>query len=120
MLVDDERDISMMFKSGLERNGFEVEMFNDPEQALLHFKPDYYDLLLLDVRMPGMSGFELFAEIRKQESSARACFVSAYEIHEDELRKHLPEGYDKCIVKKPVTMKDLVGAINQELSKPKS
>jgi two-component system response regulator ResD len=63
--VDDEKDITFMFRSGLERNGFTVEVFNDPLEALSHFKPEYYDLLLLEVRMPGMSGFELCREIRK-------------------------------------------------------
>ncbi|MGI0048287.1 MAG: response regulator, partial [Nitrososphaera sp.] len=116
MVVDDEKDISMMFRSGLERNGFTVEVFNDPIEALSHFKPEYYDLLLLDVRMPGMTGFELFREIRKQDRKSRVCFISAFEIHQEELKKVLPDEDEKCVVKKPVSMKELVRIINEEIA----
>lgn len=116
MLVDDERDISIIFKSGLERNGFTVDVFNDPLQALSRFKAEYYDLILLDVRMPLMSGFELCRELRKQDRTAKVCFISAFEIHEEEMKKYLPNEPEKCIVKKPVSMKELVRIINEEIS----
>jgi DNA-binding response OmpR family regulator len=116
MVVDDEKDISLMFRSGLERNGFTVDVFNDPIEALSRFKPDYYDLLLLDVRMPRMSGFELFREIRKQDARARVCFISAFEIHQEELKSILPNQDDKCIVKKPISMKELVKIIGEEIA----
>lgn len=119
MIVDDERDISAIFKSGLERNGFAVDVFNDPGQALAHFKPDQYDLLLLDVKMPEISGFELWAKIKKLDKKAKVCFVSAYEAQEEELKRYLPDEAEKCIVKKPVSMNDLVNAINKELSDTK-
>ena len=92
MVVDDEKDISMMFRSGLERNGFTVEVFNDPLQALSSFKPEYYDLLLFDVRMPGMSGFELFSEIRKKDRGAKVCFISAFEILKSGFSLPIPNG----------------------------
>lgn len=116
MVVDDERDISMIFKSGLERNGFIVDVFNDPLDALSNFKEGFYDLMLLDIRMPRMSGLELYSEIKKKDGMAKACFVSAFEIHKDELAKYLPEEDGRCIVKKPVSMKDLVRIINDEIS----
>jgi len=115
MVVDDEADISIMFKSGLERGGFAVDVFNDPLQALLQFKPEYYDLLLLDVRMPKMSGFELCSQLRKQDKTAKVCFISAFEIHEEEMKKYLPDEVDKCIVKKPVSMRELVRIISKEI-----
>lgn len=116
MVVDDEVDISIMFKSGLERGGFAVDVFNDPIQALLQFKPEYYDMLLLDVRMPQMSGFELCSQLRKRDKTAKVCFISAFEIHEEEMKKYLPDEVEKCIVKKPVSMKELVRIINKEMS----
>jgi CheY-like chemotaxis protein len=58
-LVDDERDILVIYKAGLEQNGFLVDGFNDPVQALLSFKAGKYDLALLDIKMPRMNGFEL-------------------------------------------------------------
>jgi DNA-binding response OmpR family regulator len=115
LLVDDEKDIANMFKSGLERNGFIVDAFSDPMRALSHFKIDHYDLLILDVRMPSMSGFELWSEIRKIDNNAKVCFISAFEIHNEELGKYFPDEGEKCVVKKPVSMKDLVRAINDEI-----
>jgi DNA-binding response OmpR family regulator len=120
MVVDDERDISMLFKSGLERNGFSVESFNDPELALSRFKPCYYDIVLLDIRMPKMNGFELCNEIRKQDSKVKVFFVFTFEIPEEEIRRYLPELDEKCILKKPVLMRNLVMAINGELSREAS
>ena len=116
MVVDDEVDISIMFKSGLERGGYVVDVFNDPLQALSYFKPEYYDLLLLDVRMPKMSGFELCSQLRKQDKTAKVCFISAFEIHEEEMKKYLLDEVEKCIVKKPVSMKELVRIIGKEMS----
>jgi DNA-binding response OmpR family regulator len=116
MVVDDEKDISMIFKSGLTRNGFDVDVFDDPKDALSHYKSDYYDLLLLDIRMPGMSGFELFREILKIDGTAKACFVSAFEIPKQEFAEYLQSGENGCIIKKPVSMIDLMRIVNEELS----
>jgi DNA-binding response OmpR family regulator len=60
LLVDDEPDVIFTFKKGLESHGFVVDAFNDPVLALSNFKPGTYDLLLLDVKMPQMNGFELY------------------------------------------------------------
>lgn len=116
MLVDDEKDVSIVLKSGLERHGFTVEVFNDPLDALSHFKPEHYDLLLLDVRMPHMSGFELYGEVRKLDKGVKALMISAFEIHESELRKHLSEKESRSIIQKPISAKALAGIIDKELS----
>jgi CheY-like chemotaxis protein len=116
LIVDDERDITLMFRSGLERNGFDVEVINDPLEALSRFRPNNYDLLLVDVRMPGMSGFELWGKIREQDKKVKVCFISAFEIHQEEMKKYLPEEDEKCIVKKPVSMKELIKIITEELA----
>jgi DNA-binding response OmpR family regulator len=58
LLVDDERDITSVTKRGLTSNGYEVDAFNDPAEALSNFKSGIYDLLLLNVKMPKMNGFE--------------------------------------------------------------
>lgn len=60
LAVDDEPDITHVLKIGLEAKGFIVETYNDPLQALSNFKSESYDLLLLDIRMPGLNGFELY------------------------------------------------------------
>jgi DNA-binding NtrC family response regulator len=70
MAVDDERDITMTLKAGLEEDGpFEVYLFNNAQSALRSFKPNFYALVLIDVRMPYMDGFELYAELKKIDPS---------------------------------------------------
>jgi DNA-binding response OmpR family regulator len=115
LVVDDEKDITLVFKSGLERRGFEVDAFNDPAEALLNFRPGHYDLLLLDIRMPALSGFELFREILKKDGRARACFISAFEFSQEELQMLAAEG-SPCYVRKPVSMKELVVKIGEQLA----
>jgi two-component system, OmpR family, response regulator ChvI len=56
MAVDDEADITFTLKKELEKSGLLVDVFNGPTSALSNFKPDYYDLILLDVKMPQMNG----------------------------------------------------------------
>jgi DNA-binding response OmpR family regulator len=70
MVVDDESDLTLFYRMSLEYHGVEVETFNDPRKALSNFKPDYYDLIILDIKMPGMDGFELYREIQKIDSKA--------------------------------------------------
>ena len=66
MLVDDEPDITSTLKIGLQDNGFEVDTFNDPIEVLSNFKAGSYDLIILDIKMPKMNGFELYKEIEKR------------------------------------------------------
>ena len=66
LVVDDESDITFTLKKGLENSGmFEVDTVNDPQEALSSFKPDCYDFLLIDIRMPHMSGYDLYDNINK-------------------------------------------------------
>ena len=60
MVVDDEVDITTVFKLGLEEADLQVDVYNDPLLALSDYKPGIYDLLLLDIKMPKMNGFELY------------------------------------------------------------
>ena len=66
LIVDDEPDVTFTLKKGLENNGmFEVDAFNDPLEALLNFKPDYYDFMLIDIKMPKINGYELYDKLKK-------------------------------------------------------
>jgi DNA-binding response OmpR family regulator len=86
LLVDDEPDIMMAFKLTLEKAGFVVDTYQDPIVALSEFRPNSYDLLILDIKMPKMNGFELYTEIRKLDQQVKVCFVTAGEMYYDELR----------------------------------
>ena len=86
-LVDDDYDHTITFKAGLEIAGFEVDAYNDSTIALSNFKPNYYDLLLIDIKMPKINGFELSEMILKIDDKARIWFISAYEVYYKTLKK---------------------------------
>jgi two-component system, OmpR family, response regulator ChvI len=68
LVVDNEPDITLILKAGLEAGGFDVDAFNDPEVALSSFKPGLYNLLLVDIMMPEMDGFTLYEQLKKVDS----------------------------------------------------
>ena len=115
LLVDDEYDIALAFKISLENNGFTVDTFNDPEEALSNFKAGLFDLLLIDVKMPKMNGFELYREIEKIDNKAKVCFITAFEVYYKSLRELFPTMRIDCFIKKPITTDDLVQRIKSEL-----
>ena len=87
LIINDEPDVSLLFKIVLEENGFKVDSFNDPLEALSNFKPDSYDLVMIDIKMPNMNGFELCQELKKKDSKVKACFLTAGGMYYEEFRK---------------------------------
>src|SRR5918999_284494 len=113
LLVDDELDILRVFKRGLEAKGFQIDAYDSPQEAIDYFKPNVYDLAILDIRMPGLNGFALYRQMKKIDPSLTACFLSAFEIHPEEFKKIFPSMADsaKTIIKKPVTVSKLTKEI---------
>ena len=120
LIVDDELDITLAFKKGLESNGFLVDIYNDPVIALSNFKSGFYDLLLLDVRMPKMNGFELYQEIEKIDKKAKVCFITAFEVYYQALKEIFPTLEVGCFIRKPIEIEDLVKKINSEINSRKN
>jgi DNA-binding response OmpR family regulator len=116
LLVDDEHDITFSLRIGLENNGFAVDAFNDPQEALSNFRAGLYDLLLIDVKMPKMNGFELYREIEKIDNKAKVCFITAFEVYYKSLRELFPTMNVDCYIKKPITTDELVERIKMELA----
>jgi CheY-like chemotaxis protein len=116
MIVDDEQDLARLFATSLERNGFVVDVFNDPISALSNYKTGLYDLLLLDIRMPNMSGFELYQKIKNIDTKAKACFITAYEESLNDFKKLFPslEEVD-CFLRKPIEMYNLVKIVKSKI-----
>ncbi|MFL6318422.1 MAG: response regulator [Nitrososphaeraceae archaeon] len=116
MIVDDEHDIARLFAVSLERSGFVVDVFNDPLSALSNYKAGLYDLLLLDIRMPSMSGLELYQKIKDIDDKAKVCFITAYEESQNDLKKLFPnlEEVD-CFVRKPIEMHNLVKIVKSRV-----
>jgi CheY-like chemotaxis protein len=119
LLVDDEHDNSSIFTMGLEDNGFYVDTFDDPISALSAFKPDFYDLLILDIKMPKMDGYELYEKIRKIDNKVKVCFITA---SVEEYREDYQQSFRSfrsssssniSFLTKPITIDDLVKKVNE-------
>jgi two-component system catabolic regulation response regulator CreB/two-component system response regulator ChvI len=123
LVVDDEEDITITFKAGIEDSNnktdankrIEVYTSNNPVVALSEFKPHLYDLLLVDIKMPHMNGFELCEKILVIDINVKVCFMSAVEINREGLREIYPSLGLGCFIRKPVTMDYLVERIVSEL-----
>ena len=115
LLVDDERDINTVVRKGLERVGFKVRAFNNPLDALSNFEAGSYDVALLDIRMPSMNGFELYKKLREIDSKIKVCFITAFEMYEEEFRKLFPSYEVRCFIKKPIKLTDLIVEIEKIL-----
>jgi DNA-binding response OmpR family regulator len=123
LIVDDDPDITLTFKKGLEAENekssnlfFEVSTYNDPINALSEFKPNMYDLLLVDINMPKMDGLKFSAKILEQDINVRVCFITATEINTRALREQYSSMSIGCFIKKPVTIENLVERVKAELN----
>jgi DNA-binding response OmpR family regulator len=117
-LVDDESDIVETLKRGLEAKGLQVDAFTCPQKALDSFKPNTYDVAILDIRMPVLSGFALYREIKKIDPVIIVYFLSAFEIYPAEFKVVFPSMESvKTVIKKPVTVSELLRQITPSLNK---
>ena len=117
LVVDDESDITTSFKLGLEQNGFRVSTYNDPALALSEFKAGLYHLLIADIRMPGMSGLELYEKIKQIDDRIEVCFITAFDEYYGQLGKAFPKlDLQRCYLLKPITISDLVERIKMILN----
>ena len=118
LVVDDERDILNSVKEGLKRRGYDVDGYTDPLEALKDFKAHVYDLLLLDVKMPKINGFELYKKIMKIDGNVKVCFMTAFESYRDAFRQAFPELDERRFISKPATLSKLIQHLSEELSQP--
>jgi DNA-binding response OmpR family regulator len=118
LVVDDEPDLTKVSTLTLEYHGFKVDAFNDPEEALSKFKPGSYDLIILDIKMPKMDGFELYHEIKKKDNNAKVCFLTASELYYEEFRNEEYRALDRNLfIRKPIDNEDLIKQINKMIKK---
>jgi len=117
-LVDDDPDVVFSMRAALEASGaFTVDSFTSPDVALENFKANFYDLLLLDIRMPGMTGFELYEAIHERDKRVRVIFITAFEVYYEALREMFPDLVPSSFIQKPVSNLDLVDRIRRELQR---
>ena len=112
LVVDDDADVISTFKMILEMNGFEVDAYTNPTLALSNFKPNSYGLLLLDIRMPVMNGFELFRKMKSIDSRVEVCFITAFEDYREEFKESFPMLDEaKYFIRKPKAIEDLINHV---------
>ena len=117
LIIDDDPDITIVLRMSLEDNGFKADSYTNPVLAFENFKDGLYDLVLLDIKMPELDGFHFYQKIRKMDSRAKICFLTATEYFHEEIRKE--HGFDEfsqeTFLRKPIEIKDLVREIKKML-----
>ena len=113
MVIDDELDICIMLKVVLEQNEFIVDYYYNPILALDEFKSEFYDLIILDIQMPDINGFQFFREIKKRDVKAKICFLTVSESLFDVAYKFSPV---YTFIRKPLENKELIRIVNEVLN----
>lgn len=118
LLIDDEPDILTIEKRSLEMAKIKAYGFTHPVMALDHFKQhvDDYDLVVTDIRMPSMTGFELARAIKRIKPSVKIVFITAFDIHKDEFEKMMPSTKIDAFITKPVRPEAFAKTIARILS----
>jgi CheY-like chemotaxis protein len=122
LLVDDDPDITLTFKMGLEEENetsgnkvvLQVFSYNNPLLALAEFKTNFYDLLLIDINMPKMNGFEFSEKILELDLNVRICYISAGEMNIGALSEQYKSLSIGCFIKKPIAIENLVRKVKAE------
>jgi CheY-like chemotaxis protein len=123
LIVDDDADLTMTFRAVIEDSNNDVDVnkrievytSNDPVESLSEFKPNFYDLLLVDINMPHMNGFELCEKILAIDINLRVCLMSSGGINWEAIRELYPTRQEGCFIRKPVSIDYLLKRIRSEL-----
>jgi DNA-binding response OmpR family regulator len=119
LVLDDDYDVALTFKTGLEESGYDVDLFTDPNKVIREFEAGVYAMLLVDIRMPGITGFEVFEKLRKRDKHFRICFITAFQQYYDSIIEFFPRLDVNCFLKKPISIAELREHVEDELSKIK-
>ena len=117
LLLDDEPDVTTVLKKGLEARGiFDVHAFNDPEEALESLANARYHVMIVDLRMPKMNGFEFYQKAREIDEGAAIVFISASDVYYEEYTNRYPKWNGDCFIMKPISITNLTKFLLMELS----
>jgi CheY-like chemotaxis protein len=112
LLIDDEPDVTYTIKNILEEHGFEVDIYTDSILALDNYKSNFYDLVILDIKMPKMDGFELYIKLREKDPNVKICFLTAITMFKEDFRKRRLEMgktiNEDYFIQKPIKNEDLI------------
>ena len=119
LIVDDEKDAGRTLKMMLENYGFDIDCFTDPALALEKFKPNLYDLIILDIRMPETNGFELYDQLNSRDSNIKTLFITALssvEPYNTQNSKVFPLRGKRHFVMKPVSSEELLQQVYEMMN----
>jgi two-component system response regulator ChvI len=122
LLVDDEPDTCMTFQTVLEDAGYECSCYTDSVKALNEFRPSYYDLGLVDIKMPMINGFELCKKIRELDNNVQIIFITAseeyYEKSRSQYYRELLSNNDNSIsyIQTPIGNQELIKMVNMTIA----
>ena len=114
MIIDDDKDISNLFATFLEFNGYIVNAYTNPVEAFINFRKNSHDLVVLDLKMPKMDGMTLYHKIKEIDNNVIICFTTADINYIEDLRKGIID-IDKIVLYKPILLKDLKNKIESLL-----
>jgi DNA-binding response OmpR family regulator len=113
LIIDDEPDVVLALRMALEQNGFRTDSCSDPTLAYKKLRAGVYDLVLLDIKMPNVDGFQLYQKIKRTDSRVKICFLTASEFYDEEIRKE--QGFDgfneELFLRKPIEIACLIETI---------
>lgn len=116
MIVDDEPDVNLAVKIALEQKDYQVDAFKDPLLALENFRKGLYDLLILDIKMPKMHGFELYRQIKRVDDKVKVCFLTAGEMYYGAYTDIFQALDAQCFIRKPIENEELLIRLNKIMS----
>jgi len=117
LIIDDEKDIAIILQMTLEQYGYKTDTYTDPVLAYQNFRSGQYDLVILDIKMPEVDGFNLYQKIKRIDGKVKIIFLTASEYYYEQFRKE--KGFNsfkqELFLSKPIENEDLVRAINKLL-----
>jgi DNA-binding response OmpR family regulator len=116
LIIDNDQDINFTFKTYLEHYGYKVEAYNEGETALKNFRINSFDLLLIDIYMPQLNGFQLYNKIKLIDKNVKVCFMTPSTEESKSLLKKLHQFNNMKILRKPIKMNELIRCIEESLT----
>ena len=114
MIIDDDKDITNLFKMFLECNGYNVDAYTNPVEGIQNFRRNSHDLIILDLKMPKMNGMTLYRKIKEIDDTVVVCFSTADKNYIQELQKDILD-VEKTVIYKPILLRDLKNKIDSLL-----
>jgi len=93
LIVDDEANLRLLYKTEFEAEGYLVDTAADAKEALSMFEREHYDLLILDIKMPGMDGIEALGKLLGRDNKVPIIINSAYDSYKDNFMSWAADSY---------------------------